>query len=114
MNNKSKEKVIKFIRIFHTLFIFYFFIAVPLAIFGVLAKYPLLNFITFATAISTVIFQIVGECPLTDLESKLLKKNQKVFTIRLFKWMGFKISRIAVTILWAFIFGSIIISYLVY
>lgn len=105
---------IKIIRLFHTLFILYFFIVTPFAIFGILSNYPLLYFITFITSIITVMFHIFGECPLTDLESKILKKNQKVFTIRLFKWMGFKISRRAVTILWAFIFGSIIISYLVY
>lgn len=107
-------KKIKLIRVIHTIFVSYFLIAVPLSIFGILAQYPLINFLTFITAVITIIFTIIDKCPLTKLESRLLGKDVKVFTIRLFKYIGFKISRKSVAILWAFIFGSIIISYLVY
>ena len=107
-------KKIKLIRILHTIFVSYFFLVTPLALLGILAQYPMINFWTFITALITLFILIVDECPLTKLESRLLGKDVKVFTIRLAKWVGLKISRKFVSVIWAFIFGSIIISYLVY
>jgi len=109
-----KKNIAKLIKLFHTLFVIYFLIIIPFAITGVLSKYNLLNNLTFSASLITILFLVTTGCPLTIYESDLSGRKKEIFTIRFFRNLGIKISRKFARNLWIFIFGSIIISYLVY
>lgn len=110
-----KKTFARIINAFHLLITLYIFVAAILSVFGILSKYPLLNKITFFGLLSTIFSQIIFfGCPLTSLEYRFRKDEQKLFTERLFEKLGIKVSKKSITILKILIFGSIIIPYFIY
>lgn len=109
------ERILWQVRIIHLLVILYYIAVLPLAVFGILAKYPLWNNINFILTLSILFFQAVLECPLTKLESVILKENKKGFVRRIFRrYTRLNVPPMLLTIIQALTMVVIMVSYFIY
>lgn len=103
------------VRIFHLAIILYYIIVLPWAITGKLAEYVLWNDINFYLTLSIIFMQAVWQCPLTKIESHILKEDKKGFIKRIFKrYLKIDIPRMVFSVIQALAMIIIIVCFFVY